>query len=82
MLSSNVSLEKTPTTSNRIYNLDGHQLECVSSINHLGITITSDLSWSRPIEVTVAKVKKTLGLLKRICYDVRDASTKNSYTVR
>ena len=51
-------------------------LEDVSSIIDLGITIISDLSWSRHIEVTVAKANKILGLLKRICYDVRDASIK------
>ena len=69
--------KKTPTASNRSYTLDGHQLECLSSIIDLGITIISDLSWSRHIEVTVAKANKTFGLLKLICqYDVRDASIK------
>ena len=66
----------TPITSNRSYTLDGHQLEGVSSINDLGFTITSDLPWSRHIEVTVPKANNTLGLLKRICYDMRDRSTK------
>ena len=71
-----ISRKKIPATSNRSYTLDGHQLECVSSIIDPGITITSDLSWSRHTDVTVAKANKTFGLLKRICYDVRDASIK------
>ena len=71
-----ISRKKTPMTSNRSYTLDGHQLECVPSINDLGITIYRDLSWSRHIERTVAKANKTLGLHKRICYDLRDARTK------
>ena len=71
-----ISRKITSTTSDQSYTLDGNQLECASSIIDLGITITSDLSWSRHTEVTVAKANKTLGLLNSICYDMRDASIK------
>lgn len=63
-----ISRKKTPITSSWSYTLNGHQLEYVPSINDLGITITSDLSKSRHIELNFAKDNKTLGLLEIICY--------------
>ena len=58
------------------YHLDGQQLEQVSRITDLGITVSSYLSWSRHIELRTAKANKTLGLMKRICRDINDFATK------
>ena len=66
-----ISRKKTPTTSNGSYTWDGHQLECVSSIIDLSVTITSDLSWSRHNEVTVAKPIRLLASLKEFVMTFR-----------
>ena len=48
------------------YILTGQQLEQVTHISDLGITVSSDLSWFKHIENIAAKANKTLGLIKRI----------------
>ena len=53
------------------YTLDGQPLK-----QDLGITVSSDLSWSKHIEITAAKANKTLGLIKRICRDIHDPTTR------
>ena len=47
-----------------VYELNGHRLECFSHVKDLGVTVSSDLSWSKHIGVTVAKADKTLELIK------------------
>ena len=58
------------------YNLDDQSFEQVTNIKELGITVSSNLSWSKHIKVTVAKSKKTLGLIKRICRYINDCATR------
>ena len=43
-----VSRKKFKTSAE--YELDGHQLECVSCVKDLGVTVSCDLSWSKHIE--------------------------------
>ena len=50
--------------------------EKVTIIKDLGITVSSNLSWSKHIEVAAAKANKTLGLIKRICRDINDCATR------
>ena len=69
-----ISRKKLPNKHQ--YNLDGQSLEQVTNIKDLGITVSSDLSWSKHIEVTAAKANKTLGLIKRICRDINDCATR------
>jgi hypothetical protein len=71
-----ISRKKLPNKHH--YNLDGQPLEQVTNIKALGITVSSNLSWSKHIEVTAAKANKTLGLIKRICRDipVNDCATR------
>ena len=38
------------------YELDGYRLECLPHVKDLGVIVSSDLSWSKQIEVTVAKL--------------------------
>ncbi len=54
------------------YNLDGQLLECVLYVKDLGVTVCSDVSWTRHIEETLAKANRTLGLVKQICKDMHD----------
>ena len=42
------------------YALDGQPLKQVAHISDLGMTVSSDQSWSKHIEVTAAKANKTL----------------------
>ena len=48
--------------------LDGSPLELVSSFKYLGITLTSNLSWSTHINETCSKAKKMLGHIYRQFY--------------
>lgn len=45
--------------------INGSQIEQVSAHRHLGVTITSDLSWSTHILATCCKAKKLVGFLYR-----------------
>ncbi len=58
------------------YYLSGNQLENVPNISDLGITITNNLSWSKHIEEIVSKANRTLGLVKRLCRDIKDTNTR------
>jgi hypothetical protein len=46
------------------YTLHGHILEQVTSAKYLGVTITSDLKWSKHINNICAKANSTIGFLK------------------
>ena len=48
-----------------IYSLD-KRLKTVKCIKDLGIIVSSDLSWSKNVNVTVNKANKLLGLIHRI----------------
>ena len=60
----------------RTYSLAGQQLRSVPSIKDLGVTIASDLSWSKHIENITCNANRTLGLVKRVCRDIDDISTR------
>ncbi len=60
----------------RTYCLAGQQLRSVPSIKDLGVTIASDLSWSKHIENITCNANRTLGLVKRVCHDIDDISTR------
>ena len=47
------------------YNLHGHILEHVKSVKYLGVTISSDLTWSEHITNICGKANKTLGFIRR-----------------
>lgn len=55
--------------------LKGQALEFVDSIKYLGLTISSDLSWSRHIEQISSKARKLVGMLFRQFYNYTDKQT-------
>ena len=71
-----ISRKKYRENIDRLYHLGGQPLECVPHTIDLGITVTNNLSWARHIESMSAKANKTLGLLKRVCKDLTDSSTR------
>ena len=42
--------------------LNGHQLEKVLEYKYLGVTLTSNLSWSEHVDTIVCKTRKLVGL--------------------
>ena len=48
------------------YNPTKQQIEQVTHILDLGITVSSNLSWFKHMKNIAAKANKTLGLIKRI----------------
>ena len=52
----NVSKKKFKPSAE--YELDGHQLECVSCVKDLGVTVSCDLSWSKHIKAIVSRATK------------------------
>ena len=51
--------------------LTGMSTTCEGSC-HLGVTVSSDFTWSKHIQVIVAKANKTLGFIKRLFKDTSD----------
>ena len=50
---------------NYVYLLDHNALERVESINDLGVTVSSNLSWSENIKSISAKANSLLGMIRR-----------------
>ena len=50
---------------NYVYLLDHNVLERVESINDLGVTVSSNLSWSKNIKSISAKANSLLGMIRR-----------------
>ena len=69
-----VSRKKSQTLSQ--YELDGYRPECLPHVKDLGVIVSSDLTWSKHIEVVVAKANKTLGLIKRLLKDTSDLKVR------
>ena len=57
------------------FKLNGSKLEIVGSVKYLGITISSDLTWSKHINIISSKARKLVGLLFRQFYRCADTDT-------
>ena len=72
-----ISKKKISSATNRNYTLDDRELESVPYITDLGIIVSNNMSWNRHIEAeTVMRTNRTLGLLKRICKEMRDPNIR------
>lgn len=60
---------------------DGNVLSDVNSHKHLGITISSRLSWSDHITKLVESVTPTIDVLKRLKYDLDRKSIETIYFI-
>jgi len=55
--------KRSPATNT--YILHDTALKCVTSAKYLGITLASNLTWSRHVDATVRKANSALGLVRR-----------------
>ncbi|CAB4008877.1 Hypothetical predicted protein [Paramuricea clavata] len=62
-----ISREKT-SRPERLYTLDGNELEIVIKERDLGVTIAKELKWNEHIKLIVSKSNRMLGFLKRNCF--------------
>ena len=61
--STRITHSRDNTSSN--YTLGGKPLKSVQSVNDLGVTLSSNLSWSKHVGITTNKANKVLGIIKR-----------------
>ncbi len=71
-----ISRKNTPVQTN--YSVNGHIIEQVTNLKDLGVVVSKDLSWSQHINSIVSKANKTLGLIKRICKEVKNVKTRRT----
>jgi hypothetical protein len=69
-----ISRKRAPARTQ--YSINENILEQVSTFKDLGVLISNNLSWSKHIESIVSKANKTLGLIKRICKEVKNTNTR------
>ena len=62
------SRKRNPVQAPSYLSLNGSTLEIVDSVKYLGITISSDLSWTKHINIISSKARKLVGLLFRQFY--------------
>ena len=71
-----ISKKKISSATNRNYTLDDRELESVPYNTDPGIIMSNNMSWNRHIEETVMRANRTLGLLKRVCKEMRDPNIR------
>ena len=69
------SRKRRPVPVPSYFQLNGSKLEIVDSVKYLGITISSDLTWSKHINIIGSKARKLVGLLFRQFYRCADTDT-------
>ena len=71
-----ISRKRTSTQTQ--YVINENIVEQVPIIKDLGVLITNNLCWSKHIESIVSSANKTLGLVKRICKEVKNTNTRKT----
>ena len=60
------------------YDMNGDLLDRVKSVKDLGISVTDNLRWSQHIQEITLKANRTLGLVKRVCRDIKDVHIRKA----
>ena len=60
------------------YDMNGVLLDRVRSVKDLGILVTDDLRWAQHISEITLKANRTLGLVKRVCRDIKDVHIRKA----
>ena len=71
-----ISRKRTPTQTK--YVINENIVEQVTIIKDLGVLIANNLCWSKHIESIVSSANKTLGLVKRICKEVKSTNMRKT----
>ena len=70
-----ISCKRSKKTIPQQLLLNGSPIETVDCYKYLGINITSDLSWTKHIQLIASKARRLVGLLYRQFYHCSDTST-------
>ena len=65
------SNRKLSNTSSFTVHVNGNTIENVEHFSYLGVTLSTTLTWNEHVTILCTKVKKRLGLLRRIRYYCR-----------
>ncbi len=68
--------KKRSKNETKTYQLSGQELQSAIQTKDLGVLVTCDLAWDAHIKSICAKANKVLGLVKRVCRDIRDVETR------
>ena len=60
------------------FDMNGVLLNRVRSVKDLGILVTDDLRWAQHISEITFKANRTLGLVKRVCRDIKDVHIRKA----
>jgi ribonucleases P/MRP protein subunit RPP40 len=71
---SSITFTRRRVQSRRIYNLNGSELENVTSVRDLGVILDSSMKFSSHIGQITSTAMKVLGFVKRFSSDFRDFS--------
>ena len=58
--------------------MKGSVLDNVRTVEDLGITVSDDFNWRLHISNITSKANKVLGLIKRVCKDLKDPDTRKT----
>ena len=75
------SRKRHPVQAPSYLSLNGSTLEIVDSVRYLGITISSDLSWTKHINITAPKPESLLDCCSGSSIDVQMLTSFASYTL-
>jgi hypothetical protein len=73
-----LSISRKKLTADVTYTMKGTVLDNVKTVKDLGITVSDDLNWRLHISNITSKANKVLGLIKRVCKDLKDPDSRKT----
>ena len=73
-----MSISRKKLTTDVTYTMKGSVLDNVRTVEDLGITVSDDFNWRLHISNITSKANKVLGLIKRVCKDLKDSDTRKT----